>query len=89
VSDANVTDESEGTVSEEAATQEPLIKVLKGNPTDDELAALVCVLASASDAQADAGPASRDMWGHPLDKLRYSFNSHQLVTSVARAHLRR
>ncbi|APB01322.1 acyl-CoA carboxylase subunit epsilon [Nocardia seriolae] len=44
----------------------PVIQVLKGNPTDLELAALVAVFAaaaSASAAPADKGPA--DMWGRP------------------------
>ncbi|WP_196054511.1 acyl-CoA carboxylase subunit epsilon [Nocardia aurantiaca] len=45
----------------------PVIRVLKGNPTDVELAALLCVFAaasaSASAAPADPGPA--DMWGVP------------------------
>ncbi|QLY34177.1 acyl-CoA carboxylase subunit epsilon [Nocardia huaxiensis] len=45
----------------------PAIQILKGNPTDVELAALVAVFAaasaSASAAPADNGPA--DMWGRP------------------------
>ncbi|MFC9997955.1 acyl-CoA carboxylase subunit epsilon [Nocardia sp. NPDC127526] len=48
------------------ATAGPLIQVLKGNPTDEELAALVAVFtaaASASAAPSNNGPA--DMWGRP------------------------
>lgn len=44
----------------------PVIQVLKGNPSDVELAALVAVFAAASasaGAPADNGPA--DMWGRP------------------------
>ncbi|WP_245721980.1 acyl-CoA carboxylase subunit epsilon [Nocardia crassostreae] len=45
----------------------PLIQVLKGNPTDEELAALVAVFtaaaASAAAAPSKNGPA--DMWGRP------------------------
>jgi hypothetical protein len=70
--------------------QEPVIRVLKGQPTDDDLAALVCVFAGASGGgQADAGPVSRDLWGHPVDRLRYSIVSWQRVTQVERTHVRR
>nr|WP_246461494.1 acyl-CoA carboxylase epsilon subunit [Nocardia transvalensis] len=44
----------------------PVIRILKGSPTDDEIAALVCVLAAAANsaaAPAPAGPA--DQWGRP------------------------
>ncbi|MFE5289188.1 acyl-CoA carboxylase subunit epsilon [Nocardia sp. NPDC056611] len=50
----------------EPASTGPVIQVLKGNPTDLELAALVSVFAAASataPAPADRGPA--DMWGRP------------------------
>ncbi|RDI64285.1 acyl-CoA carboxylase subunit epsilon [Nocardia pseudobrasiliensis] len=45
----------------------PVIRILKGAPTDDEIAALVCVLAaaaaSAEPASESRGPA--DLWGRP------------------------
>ena len=67
-----------------------MIKVLKGKPTDEDLAALVTVLAGAAGGgQVDAGPRTRDLWGHPVDKLRYSIFSWQRVTQVERAHVRR
>ncbi|WP_069165040.1 acyl-CoA carboxylase subunit epsilon [Nocardia altamirensis] len=48
-----------------ATTGEPLFRVVKGNPSDEELAALVCVLTAAveSAAASQSGPA--DMWGRP------------------------
>jgi hypothetical protein len=74
----------------ESEASEPVIKVLRGQPTDDDLAALVCVLGGASgDGQADDGPISRDLWGHPVDRLRYSIVSWQRVTQVERTHVRR
>ena len=80
-----MTEESEGTVS-----HEPVIKVLKGKPTDQELAALVTVLAGASGGgQVDGGPHVRDLWGHPVDKLRYATFSWERVTQVERTHVRR
>ncbi|MEV6771501.1 acyl-CoA carboxylase subunit epsilon [Nocardia sp. NPDC051030] len=45
----------------------PVIQVLKGNPTDLELAALVSVFAAASaSAAGNSGPhGPADMWGRP------------------------
>lgn len=61
-------DAAEPAVTEiEPAHAGPVIKVLKGNPTDLELAALVSVFAAAS-ASAAAVPADKgpiDNWGRP------------------------
>ena len=66
----------------------PLFQVVKGNPSDEELAALVTVLASASGGgSAEAG--DRNDWGHPVSKLRYAYTSWQLVTLVERTFIRR
>jgi hypothetical protein len=45
----------------------PLITVLKGEPTDAELAALVAVLTAAAHAPdaRSAGPVADEVWGHP------------------------
>ncbi|MFF2552443.1 acyl-CoA carboxylase epsilon subunit [Nocardia sp. NPDC058058] len=50
----------------EPSSAGPLIQVVKGNPSDLELAALVAVFAAAASvpgAAAATGPA--DMWGRP------------------------
>lgn len=73
----------------ETATHEPHIKVLKGNPTPEELAALIGVLSAAGGGPVDTTPPSLDMWGHPVDKLRYQIHSWQRVTLLERAHIRR
>jgi hypothetical protein len=52
------------------------------------LAALVCVLASGG-GTAEPGPQELNMWGLPIDKLRYSVHSWQAVTLVERTHMRR
>lgn len=74
--------------SEPAVTE---IKIVKGNPTDEEVAALVTVLAGASGGggQVDEGPQIHDLWGHPVDKLRYADISWERITRVERTHLRR
>ncbi|OBH18334.1 acyl-CoA carboxylase subunit epsilon [Mycolicibacter terrae] len=82
-------DESGAITPEAAAAAEPHIQVLKGNPTDEELAALVAVLGAAGGGAVETGPPDRNMWGHPVDKLRYPLFSWQRVTLLERTHLRR
>ncbi len=67
----------------------PEIHVLKGNPTDAELAAAVSVLTALRGAAGHPGPQELNLWGHPVDKLRYGFASWQLVTLRDRTHVRR
>ena len=68
---------------------EPHIHVLKGQPTDEELAAVVAVLGSAAGGVPEPGPRERNLWGHPVDKLRYAIFSWQRVTLLERTHMRR
>jgi hypothetical protein len=65
------------------------IHVLKGAPTDEELAALVALLSAASGGHPEPGPQELNPWGHPVDKLRYSYTSWQHVTLLERTHMRR
>jgi len=67
----------------------PEIRVLKGGPTDAELAAVVAVLAGLRGGPAHPGPQELNLWGHPVDKLRYPFCSFQIVTLRDRRHMRR
>ncbi len=68
---------------------EPAIRILKGNPTDAEIAAVVTVLAGLGGGAAEPGPIERNLWGHPVDKLRYPLTSWQRVSMLERTHLRR
>ena len=68
---------------------EPHIKVLKGNPTAEELAALIGVLSAAGGGPVDTTPAAVDLWGHPVDRLRYTVHSWQRITLLERQHMRR
>ncbi|WP_054815630.1 acyl-CoA carboxylase subunit epsilon [Nocardia arizonensis] len=48
------------------ADEKPFVRIIKGAPTDAEIAALVCVLSAAAGngaAAVDTGPA--DAWGRP------------------------
>lgn len=78
-------------VSDDNATpvaDQPHIQVLKGKPTDDELAALITVLAGASDGGGGQGEPEFSRWGLPVDKLRYAVHSWQRLTLVQRTHMR-
>jgi hypothetical protein len=68
---------------------DPHIQVVKGEPTEEELAALVAVLGAASGAPAEPREAEQNLWGHPVDRLRYSIFSWQRVTLLERAHMRK
>ena len=78
---------SEATEATEAS--EPAIRILKGNPTDADIAAVVTVLAGLGGGAAEPGPIERNLWGHPVDKLRYPLTSWQRVSMLERTHLRR
>ncbi|MFB1295270.1 acyl-CoA carboxylase epsilon subunit [Mycobacterium sp. pW049] len=68
----------------------PHFNVVKGEPSVEELAALVAVLASAGGGpQGEPGPQELNPWGHPVDKLRYDVTSWQRVTLLERMHMRR
>ncbi|HEY9304098.1 MAG TPA: acyl-CoA carboxylase subunit epsilon [Mycobacterium sp.] len=75
----------------EDATQhhEPHIQVLKGNPTDEELAALIAVLGSVAGGGGETARPQHSRWGLPVDKLRYPVFSWQKITLLERTHMRR
>ena len=88
MSDGNETND-QAAVSERRHAHEPHIQVLKGNPTDDELAALIAVLGSAGGGGVEPGPPEYNRWGMPVDKLRYPVFSWQKITLLERTHMRR
>jgi hypothetical protein len=73
----------------ERETHEPHIQVLRGEPTDEELAALIAVLGSAAGGGGEAAPPEHNRWGLPVDKLRYPVFSWQKITLLERTHMRR
>jgi hypothetical protein len=66
----------------------PHIQVLKGRPTDAEVAALVAVLSSAVGGGGEPTPPVFSQWGLPVDKLRYSIHSWQRMSLQQRTHMR-
>ena len=75
--------------NEASGASEAAIRVLKGNPTDADIAAVVTVLAGLGGGAAEPGPIERNLWGHPVDKLRYPLTSWQRVSLLERTHIRR
>lgn len=73
---------------EAKADHEAHIKVLTGNPTDEDMAVLMAVLGAAGGG-TERIRRDRNLWGHPADKLRYSIFSWQRVTLLERTHIRR
>jgi hypothetical protein len=78
---------SDATV-ETPQAHEPVIHILKGNPTDEEVAALVAVLGSAGGAPQQV-QAESTRWGLPVDRLRYAISNYQRITLQERVHMRR
>jgi hypothetical protein len=67
---------------------EPQIRILKGKPTDEELAALIVALGSVGGAPQPTQPEST-RWGLPVDRLRYAIFNYQRVTLQERMHMQR
>ena len=84
-----VSDPREMTIDAPAAAAVDDIKIVKGEPTTEELAALVAVLSAAVGAPGEPGPQELNLWGHPVDKLRYAVFSWQRVTLLERTYMRR
>jgi Acyl-CoA carboxylase epsilon subunit len=80
VRDDDMTDEA-------AQPHEPHIQILRGHPTDEELAALIAVLGSAGGAPEPAQP-ERTRWGLPVDRLRYAMSNYQRLTMQQMTHMK-
>jgi hypothetical protein len=87
VSDDESAVNDEAPVSEETQLHAPHIQVLKGSPTDADVAALVAVLGSAVGGGEPPKPVF-SQWGMPVDKLRYSIHSWQRMSLQQRTHMR-
>ena len=84
-----VSDPRDMTIDAPTDSSVPKLRVLKGNPSDEEVAALLAVLAAAGGGPSEPGPQELNPWGHPVDKLRYSIFSWQRITLWERTHMRR
>ena len=59
-----------GTGNEDAAAERPLLRVVRGAPTPDELAALVAVVAARASGAAEPEPARTSPWASRAAQLR-------------------
>jgi hypothetical protein len=73
--------------NETRQAHEPHIQVLKGQPSVQELAALIAVLGRAGGAPAPA-QAERTRWGLPVDRLRFAMSNFQRLTMQQIAHMK-
>jgi hypothetical protein len=93
VSEANesttVSEANESTTVTDEHKYESHIDIVKGTPTAPELAAVIAVLAAASGADPEPREQEENLWGHPVDRLRYTTFSWQRVTLLQRTHMRR
>jgi hypothetical protein len=97
VSDGNETNGQAAVTNESAMTgetaethrpHEPHIHILKGQPTEEELAALVAVLGSVGGGGAEPAQPERTRWGLPVDRLRYAMSNYQQLTLRQMTHMR-
>ncbi len=86
VSDGNETNNSAGV--SRVTEHVPHIRILKGHPTDAEVAALLAVLGNAGGAPAPTQP-EQTRWGLPVDRLRYAISNYQRITLQQRLHMQR
>ena len=56
-----------------AESKKPFLTVVSGNPTDEDVAVLVGVLAAAGGSSGPAEPEIRNDWGRPTDMHRPSW----------------
>ena len=68
---------------------EPHIQILKGQPTDQELAALMAVLGGLAGAEPAPEQTERTRWGLAVDRLRYPMSNFQRITMQQRLHMRK
>lgn len=65
-------DDEQTTASEADATTQsaPVFRIVKGNPSDEDVASIVAVLAAATGSGESPPSGPRDLWGTPTDRLR-------------------
>ena len=91
MSDGNETNHETAVTNETAQMQqphEPHIQILKGQPTDEELAALIAVLGGVGGGAAEPAQPERTRWGLPVDRLRYAMSNYQRLTMQQMTHMK-
>lgn len=74
--DTDTTAAAENAAEKEAA-KAPFLRVLKGNPTDAQVATLAVLFAGMANAAADAGSTGpRNRWGNLDERLQQPLSSY-------------
>ncbi|MGD1173032.1 acyl-CoA carboxylase subunit epsilon [Mycobacterium seoulense] len=76
-------------VHEPHEAHEPHIHILKGHPTDDELAALVTALGLIGGGVPEPTEPEPTRWGLPVDRLRFAMSNYQRLTMQQMTHMKR
>ena len=87
---ARVTEQTDDATTDADAVahpHEPHIQILRGEPTVEEVAALVAVLGCAGGAPEPEQP-ERTRWGLPVDRLRFAMTNYQRLTFQQMTHMR-
>ena len=85
-----VSDENGSETTETAPhPHEPHIQILKGHPTDEELAALVAALGAVSGGAPEPREPEPTRWGLPVDRLRFAMSNYQRLTMQQMMHMKR
>lgn len=84
---SETTDDVQTDAEAHAAPHEPHIQILRGEPTAEEVAALVAVLGCAGGAPEPEQP-ERTRWGLPVDRLRFAMTNYQRLTFQQMTHMR-
>ncbi|ASW91835.1 acyl-CoA carboxylase subunit epsilon [Mycobacterium marseillense] len=79
--------QTEPAAAETQQPHEPHIQILKGEPTVEEVAALIAVLGCAGGAPEPEQP-EQTRWGLPVDRLRFSMSNYQRLTMQQMTHMR-
>ncbi|AFJ37058.1 MULTISPECIES: acyl-CoA carboxylase subunit epsilon [Mycobacterium] len=80
--------QTEAAAAEAQQPHEPHIQILKGEPTVEEVAALVAVLGCVGGAPEPEQP-EETRWGLPVDRLRFAMSNYQRLTMQQMTHMRR
>ena len=52
-------------------TEQPQLRVVSGNPTDEELAAIIAVVSAAASSQREDQNPPRSEWASPVWQMRH------------------
>jgi acyl-CoA carboxylase epsilon subunit len=69
-------------------SNDPHIQILKGNPTDAEVAALLVVLGGVGAASPEPTQPESSRWGLAVDRLRYAMSNYQRLTTQQMTHMK-